>query len=158
MSFAVINNFLHLLATVTWIGGIIFMNLVLFPSQTAIDPGQGGKLFGAVIKRFLIIVWVSVVVLLLTGLYKTPSYMLFNPESRFGFWLTVKHTAILLMIIFGLMVTFIFSPKLRKLAPKPGEQPSTEFIKAQKNMSLAARTNMILGIIVLFCVSMMQYY
>lgn len=158
MSFAVINNFLHLLATVTWIGGIIFMNFVLFPSQTAIDPGQRGKFFGAVVKRFLILVWVSVIVLLLTGLYKTPSSMLFNPESRFGFWLTVKHAAIILMIIFGLMVTFVFSPKIRKLAPKAGEQPSTEFIKAQKNMSLAARTNMILGIIVLFCVSMMQYY
>jgi len=158
MSFAVINNFLHLLATVSWIGGIIFMNLVLFPSQAAIDPGQRGKFFGAVVKRFLIIVWVSVVVLLLTGLYKTPSSMLFNPESRFGFWLTVKHAAILLMIFFGLMVTFVVFPKLRKLAPKPGEQPSIEFVKAQKNMSLIARTNMILGIIVLFCVSMMQYY
>ncbi len=158
MSFAVINNFLHLLATVSWIGGIIFMNLVLFPAQTAIDPGQRGKLFGAVVKRFTVIVWVSVIILLLTGLYKTPSSMLFNPESRFGLWLTVKHIAILFMIIFGLLLTFVLSPKLRKLAPKPGEQPSSEFIKAQKNIALIARTNMTLGIIVLFCVSMMQYY
>ena len=158
MSFAAINNFLHLLAAVTWIGGIIFMNLILFPSQSTIDPGQRGKLFGAVVKRFLIIVWVSVIVLLLTGLYKTPASMLFNPESRYGFWLTIKHAAILLMIFFGLMVTFVVFPKLHKLAPKPGEQPSIEFVKTQKNMSLIARTNMILGIIVLFCVSMMQYY
>ncbi|OGU29925.1 MAG: hypothetical protein A2057_05460 [Ignavibacteria bacterium GWA2_35_9] len=157
MSFAVINNFLHLLATVTWIGGMIFMNIVLFPAQTAIDPGQRGKLFGAIVKRFLIIVWISVIVLLLTGLYKTPSYLLFNPESGFGLWLTVKHIAILLMILFGLLITFVVSPKLRKLAPKPGDQPLPEFIKAQKNMTLLARTNMTLGIIVLFCVSMMQY-
>jgi copper resistance protein D len=158
MSFAVINNFLHLLATVSWIGGIVFMNVILFPSQTVIDPGQRGKFLGTVVKKFLILVWVSVVVLLLTGLYKTPSSMLFNPESRYGFWLTIKHATILLMIFFGLMVTFVIFPKLRKLTPKPGEQPSSEFIRAQKNMSLIARTNMILGIIVLFCVSMMQYY
>ncbi len=158
MSFAVINNFLHLLATVTWIGGMIFMTLVLFPSQTAIDPGQRGKLFGAIVKRFLIIVWASIIILLLTGLYKTPQSMLFNPEVRFGLWLTIKHIVILLMIFFGLLITFVLSPKLRKLAPKPGEQPSQEFIKTQKNMTLVARTNMTLGIIVLFCVSMMQYY
>lgn len=158
MSFAVINNFLHLIATVTWIGGMIFMNVVLFPVQTAIEPAQRGKLFGAIVKRFLVIVWISVIVLLLTGLYKTPSSMLFNPEVRFGFWLTIKHIAILLMIIFGLIITFVLSPNLRKLAPKSGEQPATGFIRTQKRMALVARTNMILGIIVLFCVSMMQYY
>lgn len=157
MSFAVVNNFLHLLATVTWIGGIIFMNFVLVPSQTAISPDQRGKLFGAVVKRFLFLVWGSVIILIITGLYKTPTQLLFYPESRFGFWLTVKHIAIILMIVFGLIVTFVVSPKLRNLAPKPGDQPSEEFINAQKNLSLIARTNMILGIIVLFCVSMMQY-
>jgi uncharacterized membrane protein len=157
MSYAVVNNFLHLLATVSWIGGIIFMNFVLVPSQAAISPEQRGKLFGAVVKRFLILVWGSVIVLIITGLYKTPEQFLFYPESRFGLWLTVKHAAIILMIIFGLIITFVVSPKLRTLAPKPGEQPSAEFVNAQKNMSLIARTNMVLGIIVLFCVSMMQY-
>ena len=158
MSFSVINNFLHLLATVSWIGGIIFINIVLFPSQTAIEPSQRGKLFGAVVKRFTVVVWISVIVLLLTGLYKTPSSMLFNPVSRFGFWLTVKHIAILLMIINGILLTFVISPKMRKLSPQPGEQPLTEFIKAQKNIGTIALANMILGIIILFCVSMMQFY
>jgi uncharacterized membrane protein len=157
MSYAVINNFLHLLATVTWIGGIIFMNVVLVPSQSAISPEQRGKLSGVIVKRFLILVWGSVIILIITGLYKTPTQMLFYPESGFGYWLTVKHAAIILMIIFGLIVTFVISPKLRSLAPKTGEQPSAEFIKAQKNMSLIARTNMVLGLLVLFCVSMMQY-
>lgn len=157
MSFAVINNFLHLLATVSWIGGMIFVNFVLFPSQKAIDPAQRGKLFGAVIKRFTIVVWVSIIILLLTGLYKTPSQMLINPQGNFGLWLTVKHIVIILMITFGIVVTFFVGPKLGKLAPKPGEQPSPEFIYAQRMMRTLALTNMILGIIVLFCVSMIQY-
>jgi uncharacterized membrane protein len=157
MSFAVINNFFHLLATVTWIGGMIFVNFVLFPSQTVIDPSQRGKLFGAVVKRFTILVWVSIVVLLLTGIYKTPSQMLFNPQGNFGLWLTVKHIAIILMIAFGVIVTFFVGPKLGRLAPQPGEQPSSEFIYTQRMMKTLALTNMILGIIVLFCVSIMQY-
>lgn len=157
MSFDVINNFLHLLTTVSWIGGMIFVNIVLMPSQTVIDPPQRGKLFGAVVKRFTVVVWVSIVVLLLTGLYKTPSHMLLSPEGNFGLWLTIKHIVIILMIVFGAVVTFMVGPKLGKLAPQPGDQPSPEFINAQKMMKTLAITNMALGIIVLFCVSMMQY-
>jgi len=158
MSFAVINNLLHLLATIAWIGGMFFMNLVLYPAQMSLDPSQRGKLAGALGKRFTIFAWTSVVILILTGLYKTPSSVLFAPEMRFGLWLTIKHVVIILMIIFGLYISIVLSPKLARLAPKPGEQPSAEFIKAQKNMGIFSRTNLILGIIVLFCVSMMQYY
>jgi hypothetical protein len=61
------------------------------------------------------------------------------------------------MIIFAIVVTFFVGPKLGKLAPQPGEQPSSEFIYTQRMMKTLALTNMILGIIVLFCVSIMQY-
>jgi uncharacterized membrane protein len=157
MSFSALNNFLHLLAAVSWIGGIIFSIFVLTPSQTVLEPSQRGKFFGAVAMRFTILVWISVIVLLLTGFYKTPSSMLFSPTTKFGFWLTVKHIAILVMIINGILLTFVISPKMRKLAPQPGEQPPIEFIKAQKNLSALVLSNLILGIIILFCVSMMLF-
>jgi uncharacterized membrane protein len=157
MSFSALNNFLHLLAAVSWVGGIIYTILVLVPSQTAIDPGQRGKLFGAVVKRFTILVWVSVIVLLLSGIYKIPSLSLFNPASKFDFWLSIKLTAVLVMIINGLMLTFVIAPRLKKLAPPPGEQPSIAFINTQKNLNVIVLSNMILGIIVLFCVSMMLF-
>ena len=157
MSFSVINNFLHLLAAVSWIGGIIFTIFVLNPSQAAIEPSQRGKLFGAVAKRFTIIVWVSVIVLLFTGIYKIPSLSLFNTNSKFDFWLSIKLTSVFIMITNGLLLTFVISPKMRRLAPQQGEQPPIEFIKAQKNLSTLVLVNMILGIIVLFCVSMMLF-
>ena len=157
MSFPAINNFLHLIAAVTWVGGMIYTILVLAPSQTAIDPSQRGKLFGAVAKRFTIIVWVSVIILISTGINKIPSLSLFNPDSKFDFWLSIKLTVVLIMIINGILLTFVISPKMKKLAPQPGEQPSVEFIKTQKNLSTIVLSNMVLGIIVLFCVSMMLF-
>lgn len=156
MSFAVINNFLHLLAAVIWIGGMIFANMILFPSHFAIDPPQRGKLLGAVVKRFTIVSWICIVVLVLTGLYKTPTHMLLSPEGNFGLWLTIKHIVIILLILFGIIITFVIGPKIRKLGPQQGEQPSAEFLNAQKQIRILGTTNMILGIIVLFCVSMMQ--
>ena len=159
MSFSALNNFLHLLAAASWIGGIIYTILVLAPSQTAIDPSQRGKLFGAVVKRFTILVWISVIILLLTGIYKITSLSLslFNPSLKFDFWLSIKLSVVLVMIINGLILTFVIGPKMKKFNPQPGEQPSIEFIKTQKNLNVIVLSNMILGIIVLFCVSMMLF-
>lgn len=157
MSLYALNNFLHLLATVTWIGGMIYVNFVLFPSMAALTPPERGKLVPGISKRFSILAWASVVVLLITGLIKTPTQFLLNTSSHFGLWLTIKHILILLMIIFGLVITLKLVPKLRSIAPKAGEQPSKEFVNTQSMLSKLSITNMILGILVLFSVSMMKF-
>jgi copper resistance protein D len=157
MSLYAINNFFHLLATVTWIGGMVYMNLILFPAQSAIAPSERGKLMGTLAKRFSIAAWISVIVLLITGLVKTPSEFLINTSTHFGLWLTVKHIAILLMIIFGLIISIVLAPKMKSLAPKPGEQPSAQFIKTQGTLGKLSITNLVLGILVLLCVSMMKF-
>ena len=153
MLFTMINDFLHLLATVVWIGGLIYINLVLMPSLTAIDPPQRGKLSGAVAKRFTILAWCAVIILLITGYLKTPSGMLFNISNTSAVALTIKHILVLVMIAIGLLVTFVTAPKMKSLAPEPGEPPPPEFLKAQKQLSTLALTNMILGILVLLSVA-----
>jgi len=157
MSSQVIINFLHLIATVAWIGGMIFMNLILMPSQAAIAPQERGKLVGAVAKKFSILAWISVIILLVTGIIKTPSGMMFNQDSNFGLWLTIKHVIIILMIIIGLYISLGLAPKLNKLIPKSGEQPSAEFVKTQNMLKTLAVVNMTFGILVLFAISMMQF-
>ena len=142
-------DFLHLLATVTWIGGMIYVNLALIPSLTAIDPPQRGRLLGAVAGRFAILAWGSVVVLLVTGLLKTPPGQLFRPSTTFGAILALKHALTLLMVFAGLLVTLVIAPKLGTLTPKPGEKPSLDFLKVQKQLSMLGLANMIMGVAVL---------
>lgn len=151
MIFKIIIDFFHLLATVTWIGGMIYVNFVLIPSLPAIDPPQRGKLLGAVTKRFIIISWISIFILLISGVLLTLSEKLFNISTASGAPMTIKHILFLAMIVIGLLITFVLTPKLNALAPKPGEKPTTEFQKAQKRLSVLALTNMILGILVLIC-------
>ena len=157
MTSQAIINFLHLLAAVTWIGGMIFMNIIFMPSQTVIAPQERGKIVGSVAKRFSILAWLSVVILLITGIIKTPSGMMFNPGSGFGLWLTIKHVIIILMIVIGLYISLGLAPKINKLIPNPGEQPSQVFIKTQNLLKLLGLTNMILGILILVTISMMQF-
>ncbi|MDZ7291948.1 MAG: CopD family protein [candidate division KSB1 bacterium] len=149
-------EFLHLLATVTWIGGMIYTILVLMPSLTAMDPPLRGRLMGTASRRFSIIAWSSIVVLLVTGYLKTPSGMLFDTSSTYGITLLLKHFVFLIMLIIGILITFLIVPKIGKLAPKPGEQPSAEFLQAQKQLPVFAVTNMVLGIVILFIISILR--
>ncbi len=155
MSSAQIVQYVHLLFTVLWIGGMLYMPLVLMPAMAAIDPPQRGRLMGAVAKRFSMIAWISVVVLLVTGFLKTPSSILFDSSSDYGRILLIKHIVIGLMIIVGLLITFTVAPKLIQLVPKPGEAPHPAFLRAQARVKVLSSTNLVLGLVVLFLVSML---
>jgi len=149
MTLITINGFLHLLATATWFGGLIYTNIVLMPSLSAIDASQRSRLLGAVTKRFTFLAWGSIIILVITGLIKTPSQMLLNVSSAWGMKLTIKHILVLSMVVVGLLMTFWLGPKMQSLSPSSGEQPGSGFLKVQKQLSVLARINSILGVLVL---------
>lgn len=151
-----IVNFFHSLATVLWIGGMLFMKLVLLPAQAAIDPPQRGRLMGAAAARFTMVAWTSVVVLLVTGLLKTPAGRLMDFDSRFGTALAIKHLLIAAMIVIGLVISLGVVPKLKSLAPAPGQAPSAGFVQAQGRLDLLSAINTVLGLLVLLAVAVMR--
>lgn len=131
------------------------MNLILFPAQSVMAPAERGKLIGSSAKRFSIFVWLSVVILLVTGLIKTPSVLLLNTTSHLGLWLTAKY--VLIMTVLGLILLFHLAPKMQKLAPKTVGQPSPEFISNQSMLSKLLLIYMILGILVLLVICVMKF-
>lgn len=150
-----IINFLHLLATTVWIGGALFIHLILQPSMTLIDPQQAGRLFGAIAKRFSIAAWSSLLVLLFTGYYKTPPEMFFDPSSDTGLILVIKHIFIIAVIIVGLFIGGVVVPRLRAATPNAGEKPSDEFLAYQKRLKTLSTTNTIFALLILLCASML---
>jgi uncharacterized membrane protein len=148
-----IINFFHLLATAIWIGGAVFILLVLQPSLRLIDPLQSGKLYGIVARRFSITAWTCLLVLLITGYIKTPERMLFDFSYGLGFILAVKHVLIIMAIFVGLGIALHVLPNMRKNAPKPGEAPSGDFVRFQRRLGTLATVNLVLGLLVLMCAS-----
>lgn len=62
-------KFLHVLAAIVWLGGISFMLLALRPAAAELlAPPQRLTLIAQVLQRFFALVWVSIALLLLTGL------------------------------------------------------------------------------------------
>jgi putative copper resistance protein D len=154
MFLSIIIDFLHILATVTWVGGMLYLHIVVNPSLTVLDPPLRGKLMGAINKRFPIFAWLSVILLLITGILKTPSGMFMELSTTYGIGLLIKHFLFFIMIIIGILISFIMAPKMESLVPKPGEAPSSEFVKVQKQVALLAMINLILGILALICTAL----
>ena len=62
-------NFLHLLAAIVWLGGVSFVLIALRPAAAALlSPPQRLPLMAQVLSRFFVLVWLSIGLLLLTGL------------------------------------------------------------------------------------------
>ncbi|MCH8272715.1 MAG: DUF4149 domain-containing protein [Candidatus Marinimicrobia bacterium] len=154
MDFLSLATFGHLVAAVTWLGGIIYINLVLLPIVNTLEPSTAGKLMSENAKRFSIIAWVSIGLLIITGSIMLDADALFDFSTDFGTFLTLKLITVLIMIIIGLYITLLLAPKIRKLAPAEGDAPTPVFLNLQKRLPLLIKTNMILGILVLFFVSM----
>ncbi|PMR77642.1 CopD family protein [Billgrantia endophytica] len=90
---------LHMLAAVIWVGGMFFAWMVLRPVATGLlEPPQRLTLWTGVFQRFFPWVWLSVIVLLATGLW-----MLFAVFGMAG-----ARWHIHLMLLTGLIMMAIF--------------------------------------------------
>jgi uncharacterized membrane protein len=59
---------LHLLCAVLWVGGMFFAYVVLRPSMAAIEAPQRMLLHTRVFKKFFLIIWHAMPVIIITGL------------------------------------------------------------------------------------------
>ena len=65
-----LSLFLHLLSVVVWVGGMFFAYMALRPvAASVLEPPQRLTLWAGVFGRFFPWVWVSVALILLTGLH-----------------------------------------------------------------------------------------
>src|SRR3954454_5171533 len=58
---------LHVLGAVFWVGGMGFALLALRPALAAIEPRERALVHQGALKRFFLIVWHAMPILLLTG-------------------------------------------------------------------------------------------
>jgi uncharacterized membrane protein len=58
---------LHVLFAVLWVGGMAFAILALRPALVALEPAQRMALMGGVHRRFFLVVWHAMPIVLLSG-------------------------------------------------------------------------------------------
>ncbi len=147
-----IINWFHLFATVVWIGGITTNFLVLLPSiRKVLDPPTTGKLMEVVMRRFRVLIYISIGVLIVTGIFMNIFNENYQGFMQFGnLWALITLIKHILTIVFIILAIYVFEglfPKLSMLAKKG---PSPDLLRLQKLQLNLLITSFILGIVILF--------
>lgn len=153
-----IVNWLHMLATVLWIGGMTTNLLVLLPSaRRTLEPSVMGALMGAVMGRFRIITYVSIAVLAVTGALMTQvnsQYLggVFQFGNLWSILTLLKHIVVAMLVILAIYAYEGLARKVRRLA---ASGPSPQLANLQKKQMGLAVTGFALGIIILLLTAIM---
>jgi uncharacterized membrane protein len=131
--------FLHLAAAIFWMGGMAFMVLALRqPLAEQLQPPARLQLVAAVLSRFFVVVGISIVVLLATGIVMLLSAPAASAPPG---WHAMAVLGVAMMLIFG---HIFFSPYRRlKRAVAAGDWPTGGKCAAQ--VTLLAKVNLGLG-------------
>ncbi|MBX3330137.1 MAG: CopD family protein [Nitrospira sp.] len=116
--------FLHLLAAVTWIGGMIFLSLVLAPLVRGRKAApEFMALFRSSALRFRPIVWVAVAVLLATGpmLLSLRGIHVTSPASWPGI-VIAKLALVVLLLFLTLIHDLVLGPQVSRVSAIPDSQ------------------------------------
>ena len=97
---------LHVLATIVWIGGMVFSHFFLRPAVMSLEVAERVRLMHEVLRRFFNAVSVAVLVTLVTGLWMIGRVAKQLVQSGAGFsmplsWTLMAGLGILMMLIFA---------------------------------------------------------
>jgi uncharacterized membrane protein len=98
-SMSALMKFLHIAAAIVWLGGVSFM---LFALRSAVAeqlaPPQRLPLIAQVLRRFFVLVWISIVILLASGLTMMLGVGMKNAPMG---WHIMFGTGLLMFALFG---------------------------------------------------------
>lgn len=151
--------FIHIIASITWLGGMLFLVMVMVPlTRREIDsPAEAARLLGQVGRKFRPVAWASIVLLVATGLYiatdqwRVSASDFFNGETYFLKVLQAKVGVVLIVIGLSIIHDFILGPRVtRQLeALRQGGAPSATLRKSRRMLLILARVNMLLVLVIL---------
>lgn len=152
-------DWLHIMATITWIGGMFTNFIILRPAMTkALSPAEIGKMMGPLMKRFKIVVYISIVVLGVTGIplkIINPNYIsIINFENSWEIVSFIKHICYGVLVLLAVYTFEVLSPKMGKLAAKG---PSPELKALQKKQATFGGLAFLTAIVILVLSSLMRY-
>ena len=144
----------HVLAAVVWVGGIFFLALVVVPVARRLPPAERAALLGALGRRFRVVGWVCIALLLATGTANAAlrgvtwegvaSGRLF--ESEFGRLLAAKLAVVLVMLALSVAHDFVVGPASVRLLERQGDGDAASL---RRRASWLARVNALLALLVI---------
>ena len=152
----IILRFLHEIATVIWIGGMIFQAVTLSPVLKKMDNNQQLQVRSGVVKIFGWVGIISIAVLAITGIImsvgKTNSGI--SMLSSYGTILIIKHVITAILIVLSMVNAFAIMPKIQKISSS-GDKLKVK--RAKKKMMLISFLNPFLGIVIVLLSAVLAF-
>jgi uncharacterized membrane protein len=152
-----LNYWLHLLATVVWLGGLAMLVAVAWPGAR-----RAGDALDDMERRFRPLANVSLLVLLVTGMIQMggdPHYEgWFAVRNAWSATLLAKHLIVLVMIGLSLLLQFGAAPALARahlLAERGVSGGESERAAARRRLRRLTAANLALGVLVLMLTAYM---
>jgi putative copper resistance protein D len=160
--------YVHLVSAVVFVGGSIFIWTVLLPAMNRLEVEQSTKqsVLFAVSKRFGRVVDVSLLLLIVTGIYNAtwylPSFEVSSPESKI---LAIKIIVVAIMVFSIYFNNLYYAKKIvsltkqvRQLGPS---QRTDELVKklgvVRRRSRVLSTVNMALMLLVILLAVMLQF-
>lgn len=155
-----LSYFVHLVATIVWIGGLFLMVIVVWPAarKAMAAQDQSGALLRfmeGLRRRFTPLANLSLITLLVTGLIQMSSDTHYKGvlviEDDWSRALFIKHIAFLGMMLVGGVMQFAIMPALDRasLLTRKGKD-APELDKLQRRERQLTALNLFLGLVILF--------
>ncbi len=154
--------FIHLASAIIWIGGSLFLALALIPVMRRFKPQPGQPptlppdMLGMVARRFRVISWICIVLLVATGLYILPTRYgigfndFFSLGGHFIGTLQLKVGLVAVVIWLSALHDFIIGPYANRLieAMQAGQEVPSYLPALRKTVVWIARINVLLTILI----------
>ena len=124
----------HLFALAFGVGGATISMALMMKAGS---DKEFAPVFAKVSKIIAKVVFLGLILLTISGI---GFFVLGYPEKEL---LLVKHALVAIIWVAGSLIMFVYSPKLSKLAPKPGNPPTPEFLSVQKTVQTLGIINFI---------------
>jgi uncharacterized membrane protein len=151
-----IAYWLHMLATVLWIGGLTTLAVLVIPSaQSSLESRAYAALLNDIQRRLDPLGWFSLIVLLGSGLFQmsaNPNYEGFlSISNRWSIAIFIKHIVFMVMIAASAFLSWGLLPKMRRVAMRlaKGEEDTHESRTLQRQNKRLLHFNLILAVLVL---------
>ncbi len=151
----IIAYWLHMLATVVWLGSLAALALLVLPSaRRALDELAYASFLEMLQRRLDPIAWLCLAVLVATGMFQmsaNPNYSgLFAIDNPWAVAILVKHLVIGGMVAASAYQTWGILPELRRIALRQAKGMETpELARLHKREASLLAANLILAGIVL---------
>jgi len=145
-----LNVWLHILAAVIWIGGMLFLSLIAVPVLRRVDsPLLRRDLFRAMAQRFRRLVWICIAILIPTGIVNVLYYGNTAAGSPYMKVLHIKLGLVVFLVIMGLFHDFVIGPRAERAMSRDGLPPAGTDLLMVKLAPWVGRFNLLLGIVIL---------